>query len=128
MQIECRASNGERCRHESHRFRIGVDSTAATEFEGTETSFHESLLNAIIEHVRAGRPGKPAEGLYLQVWTTASAKWRNVQNRLTGAVMAVTHEIVPETSAVLFLWACDSVQMARDLDVVASGLARESQT
>ncbi|MCP5525378.1 MAG: hypothetical protein H7A47_01050 [Verrucomicrobiales bacterium] len=81
-----------------------------------------------MEHVAEGRPGRPDQGLFLQVWTTPTAGWRNVQNPDTGGVMAVTHEIAGQrdTAKTLFRWACNSVQMGRDLDVVASGLARES--
>jgi hypothetical protein len=42
--------------------------------------------------------------------------------------MAVTREIVGqhETAQTLFLWACKAVQMARDIDTLANGLAEQA--
>ena len=41
--------------------------------------------------------------------------------------MGVNHQIVGqhETAATLFFWACNAVQMARDIDTLGDGLARE---
>lgn len=128
MQIEIADKNGSRCAEECHRFRIGVDDREATEFRAAADDFAEALTNALLDHVTAGRAGKPAAGLWLQVWTTPTAKWRNVQNPATGGVMAVTHQIAgaAASAATLFDWSCNSVQMARDLDVLSGGLAREA--
>lgn len=128
MNIECNAANGSRCSNKRHRFRIGVDDREATEFDAIESEFPDALTNAIVDHVAARRAGMPADGLFLQVWTTPTAQWRNVQNPKTGGVMAVTNRIAGqrETAAQLFLWACNSVQMCRDMDVLAGGLAREA--
>ena len=128
MNIECTSTTGSRCSNERHKFRIGVDDREATEFASNESEFPDALTNAIVDHVAARRTGTPAAGLFLQVWTTPTAQWRNVQNPKTGGVMAVTHAIAgqPDTAAQLFLWACNSVQMARDMDVLTSGLAREA--
>ena len=128
MNIECTSTNGSRCSNERHTFRIGVDDREATAFTSSESEFPDALTNAIIDHVAARRAGTPAAGLFLQVWTGPTAKWRNVQNTATGGVMAVTHQIAGqrETATQLFLWACNSVQMARDMDVLAGGLAREA--
>ncbi len=128
MEIKTTSSNGSRCQHERHKFRIGVDSDDATEFDAIKAEFLDRLTNAIVDHVAAHRAGMPAAGLFLQVWTTNSGTWRNVQNPVTGGVMAVTHRIVGqvETAARLFEWACNSVQMCRDLDVLTDGLAREA--
>lgn len=129
MNIECTATNGPRCAGESHRFRIGVDSRQVTEFATTAAQFRDALTNAVIDHVSAKRPGHPAAGLYLQVWCgDGGCGWRNVQNPASGGVMAVTHLTPgnPETCDALFMWACNSVQMARDIDVIVGGLAREA--
>lgn len=125
MKLYAIATNGERCSGETHRFRIGLDDREATEFVAGRLQFCERLTDAIIDHGAAKREGKPAAGLLLQVWTTPSAKWRNVQNPVTGGCMAVTHEIAGQknTCEQLFLWACNSVQMARDLEIMVAGIA-----
>ena len=122
MNIEIQATNGARCANERHRFRIGADSSQATEFEASAAEFPDHLTNAMLDHGLAKRPG--GYWHYLQVWA-GIAKWRNVQNPRTGGVIAITHDIVskPETAATLFQWACNSVQMARDIKTLTSGLA-----
>ena len=126
MEISVEAHMGERCLNERHRFRIGIDATAATEFVAGKDTFLEQLTNALLDHGFAGHSDKTF--LFLQVWTTDSAQWRNVQNPKSGGVMAINHEIVGqhETAQTLFLWACDSVQMARDIDTLANGLAGQA--
>jgi hypothetical protein len=124
MEISVSAM-GERCLNERHLFRIGVDSTAATEFLADKGDFLSHLTNALLDHGLAGRPGEVS--VFIQVWAGETAKWRNVQNPKTGGVMAISHEIIGqrETAATLFLWACNAVQIARDIDTLADGLARE---
>jgi hypothetical protein len=125
MEISVSANMGERCFNERHLFRIGNDSTDVIEFSADKNDFLSQITNALLDHDLADR--RASTSVFLQVWTTDSAKWRNVQNPKSGGVLAVTHEIVGqhETAAQLFLWACHSVQMARDIDTMSDGLARE---
>jgi hypothetical protein len=126
MEISITAKNGERCRGERHRFRIGVDSRCSTEFTAGESDILDRLTDAIVDHGAAKRAGYRGT-LYLQV-DTGAAGWRNVQNPRTGGVMGVNPSIVGqcETAETLFLWACNAVQMSRDIDVLASGLSRQA--
>ncbi len=103
-----------------------MDARAATEFTAGEDDFLSALENAMIDHVQSGRPGKPASGLAIQVWTTRGAGWRNFHNPTSGNIMGVTHEIAGqrESAAKLFRWACNAVQMARDIDSIGHGLAQ----
>ena len=76
MEVSVSANMGERCSREQHRFRVGVDSSAATEFVAGKDTFLEQLTNALLDHGLAGRPGKTS--LFLQVWTGTASKWRNL--------------------------------------------------
>jgi hypothetical protein len=84
------------------------------------------VSDAVLRHGAGRKPGIPGNGLFLQVFTTAG--WRNVQNPKTGGVMAVTNMIVGQTQTALqlFDWACNSVQMARDLKFLASCMASDA--
>lgn len=128
MNIECTATNGVRCSRERHTFRIGVAADQSTQFTAMQSEFHAALVDALIDHGVNRRPSGP-NGLYLQVVCGESnMRWSNCQNPKTGGVIAVQLSIVdhPETSAELFLWCCNSVQMGRDLAILADGLARAS--
>jgi hypothetical protein len=128
MEIGITTSNGERCRNERHRFRVGVDDRDTTEFSANESEFCEALTNAIVEHGVSKRIGWNAGYLRLQVWTEAAHPWYNCPNPRTGGVVAVTRSIAcqPETAATLFLWCCNAVQMAREINVLERYLAAEA--
>ncbi len=132
MEISIHSQNGERCRNERHQFRIGIDDRDVTEFSATEHEFPEALTNAILDHGANKRAGWNGVCLHLQVLTerskSKSSSWCNCQNPKTGGVVAVTPKIAGqnETAQTLFLWCCNSVQMVRDIGVLASGLAREA--
>lgn len=117
--------DGKNCGHETHRFRVGVDSREATEFTSARTQFPSALANAILEHVATGRKGSPASGLMLQV-LCGCAGWRNCQNPKSGGVMAVTHEVAGEreVAMTLFDWCCRSVDMSRKIEVIADSLSQ----
>ena len=93
----------------------------------------DRLTDAFIDHGAAKKPGAGGP-LYLQVCVGKAERdfgaldWVNVQNPRTGGVMAVTSNIVgqEETATTLFLWACNAVQMSRDIATLASGLSREA--
>lgn len=128
-ELKAKATNGDRCLGELHRFRIGVDATAPTEFSARLETFRDAITNALIEHVEKRRPGKLSSGLYLQVGTgPGGARWVNVENPETGGVMAITHMVAGQTGTceTLFRWACNAVQMSRDIEVIAGGLATNS--
>jgi hypothetical protein len=63
--------------------------------------------------------------VFPQVWTIA--KWRNIQRTESGNVVAIYFNVAaqPDTSAEIYRLACNSVQMARDIDQIAGGLAGE---
>lgn len=124
MEISIGATNGERCVHETHLFRIGVDSKSVTEFQSNLSTFHDNLVNALIEHKKHSR--KCNGYLYLQV--KSGFQFVNVQNQKTGGVMAITNEIAGqhETAITLFKWACNSVQMGGDIEILADGLAKDA--
>jgi len=130
MNLTATATNGERLKGERLKFRIGVDDREATEFTANDTEFHSRLCDALIEH---GASRKKTDGgkrpyVFPQVWTTDSAKWRNIQRCESGNVVAIYFDVSaqPETSAEIYRLACNSVQMARDCDQIAAGLAGES--
>lgn len=129
MHLTATANNGERCYGERHRFRIGVDDREATEFSATATDFHALLCDALIAHGASGRKtdGGLRRYVFLQVLASASARWRNVQNAASGAVVALYFDVAQheESGAELYRLACNSVQMARDIDSIAGGLAGE---
>lgn len=132
MKIECSATNGNRCRHERHRFRIGIDASNATYFDAIESDFHDRLVDAMIDHIQQKRPGDPSRELVnIQVWCAIpdhnkGGLWSNFTNPKTGAIMGVRTDVTGnhDVCQTLFLWACHAVQMSRDLRVLSSGLAR----
>lgn len=131
MEIGINANNGERCRNERHTFRIGVDDREATEFNATEDEFYGAIINALIEHGEKKRMGWNNGHLHLQVLTSRVGEkpdWRNCQNPKRGGVVAITPQIAgqPQTAVTLFRWCCNSVQMGRDIDTLADGIAREA--
>ena len=133
MELSTTATHGDRCRHERHRFRIGIDKRYSTEFTAGEADMLERVTDAIVDH-GAGKKKGYGGPLYLQVCVGDAKRdfgaldWVNVQNPKTGGVMAVNPSIVGqrETAETLFLWACNAVQMSRDIEVLASGLSREA--
>src|SRR4030095_5495166 len=78
MELQIKATNGSRCSHEEHHFRIGSTADHATEFRARSGTMLDHLVDAIIDHRRPDSP------LYLQVWCGPSARWRNVRNPATG--------------------------------------------
>lgn len=128
MDLSATAKNGARCYGERFRFRIGVDDREATEFVANDREFHARLCDALIEHGAASRKTEGSRPyVYPQVWTTPGGRWRNVQRRESGNVVAVYFDIAahPESSAEIYRLACDSVQMMRDCEQIAVGLAGE---
>jgi hypothetical protein len=116
----CSANRGYVCEHETHLFRIGREIPDAIEFRAELDKFYGKLEGAIIQHgIQHGK----SNHLNIQVMTDAS--WRQIQNPETGAVMAITPEIAGQmkTANRLFCWACNSVQMARDLTMMADNIA-----
>lgn len=130
MNLSATATNGERCYGARLKFRIGVDDREVTEFVANDNEFHARLCDALIEHGAAGRKTHGGKRPYLfpQVWTTASAKWRNIQRPESGNVVALYFDVAgqTETTAEIYRLACNSVQMARDCDQIAGGLAGEA--
>lgn len=124
-QIRISATNGERCHNETHRFRIGNEVPDAEYFQASSNTFAAELESAIIRH--GLRHGKRSHW-NIQVRGRESEResdWRQIQNPDTGGVIAVTAEIAhaPDTAAILFEWACNTVQMMRDIHSLADGLA-----
>jgi hypothetical protein len=124
-QIRISATNGERCSNETHRFRIGNEVTDAEYFQASAGTFASELESAIIRH---GVKHGARSHWNIQVRGRESERkndWRQIQNPDTGGVMAVTAQIAyaPDTSATLFEWACNTVQMMRDIHSLADGLA-----
>lgn len=130
MNLTATSTNGERCYGERLKFRIGVDDREATEFTANDTEFHARLCDALIEHGASRRKTEGGKFPYVfpQVWTTRSAKWRNIQRRESGNVVAIYFAVAAqsETTAEIYRLACDSVQMARDCEQIAGGLAAEA--
>lgn len=127
MNLSTAATNGARCYGERLKFRIGVDATAATEFFAADGDFHAALCDALIAHGVAGRKTEGGS-VFVQVWASPSARWRNIQREGSGNVIALRFGVAnhPETSAEIYRLACNSVQMARDCDSIASGLGGEA--
>jgi hypothetical protein len=116
----CTANRGYVCEHETHLFRIGREIPDSIEFRAELDNFYGKLEGAIIQHgIQHGK----SNHLNIQVMTDAS--WRQIQNPETGGVMAITPEIAGQTDTAnqLFCWACNSVQMARDLTMMADNIA-----
>ncbi len=94
MNISAQATNGDRCYGERLKFRIGVDDRETTEFVANDSEFHTRICDALIEH---GSKNRKTEGVrknvFPQVWTTESAKWRNIQRRESGNVIAVHFDV-----------------------------------
>jgi hypothetical protein len=90
------------------RFRIWLDQTQATEFTAGAADFFDALVEAMLEHLRARRPGSPTLGLWFEVWTTPIAQWRAIANPGTGSVQMVSHHTLESTRTTdnLFAWAC----------------------
>jgi hypothetical protein len=116
----CIANRGSVCEHETHLFRVGRETPDAIEFRAGLTDFYTKLEEAIIQH---GMLHGKSPHLNIQIITEAS--WRQIQNSETGGVMAITPEIAGQikTANQLFCWACNSVQMARDLTMMADNIA-----
>jgi len=116
----CTANRGYVCEHETHLFRVGRETTDALEFRAALDNFYEKLEGAIIQH---GMHHGKSTHLNIQIMTEAS--WRQIQNPETGGVMTITPEIAGqiETANRLFCWACNSVQMARDITMMADNIA-----
>lgn len=119
------AENGDACQSEQHLFRIGNEVPDAIEFRARREEFRNALADALLDHART----HGARSYYnIQVMTEGS--WRQIQNPKTGGVMAVTLDIAGEknTCRTMFDWACNSVQMARDLCALADDMAKKSVT
>ena len=123
--IEIAATNGDRCYGQKHQFRIGHQVTDAVGFHADNLTFADRLEAALIEHgQRHGKRShwniqvRPAE-------QAAEHAWRAIQNPATGGVMAITADIptAPDTAATLYRWACNTVQMWRDIEALADAMA-----
>lgn len=129
-ELSASATNGERCHGQRFRFRIGVDDREATEFQADDREFHARLCDALIEHGSVGRKTDGASRyVFIQVWTTPAAQWRNIQRRDSGNVVAIYFDVAQheESTNEIYRLACDSVQMARDCDSIARGLSEDSK-
>jgi hypothetical protein len=131
-QIHLSATNGTRCKKERHHFRIGLDVREATEFSANENDFFPTLLNAIIDHGFIGKrwASGPKTYAFLQVhcgsYPTGKQNWGNIQNPATGNVVAITPKITVAEASVIFEWACNAVQMTRDIESIVHGLTQLS--
>ncbi len=123
--IEITANNGDRCYGQEHQFRIGNEVPDAVEFLADNRTFADRVEGAIIEHgICHGKHRywniqvRPAE-------EKSESAWRQIQNPSTGGVMAITGDLPqsPDTAEALYRWACNTVQMSRDIQALADGLA-----
>jgi hypothetical protein len=117
------ADRGAWVAHEKHAFRIGNEIPDSVEFRAKRDEFPHQLADAIIEHAAHNSPLK-----FYNIQVLTLAGWRNIQNPATGGVMAVTHQIAGEREScvTIFDWACNAVQMVRDLDELSAKIASES--
>ncbi len=123
--IEISANRGERCYGEEHQFRIGNEVPDAVEFRADNQTFADRLEAAIITH---GRLHGKRQFWNIQVRPaeqTVEHAWRAIQNPDSGGVMAITSDIptATDTAAILYRWACNTVQMWRDIEAFADGMA-----
>lgn len=123
--IEISSNRGERCYGQEHSFRIGHEVADAVEFRADNLTFADRLEAALIDHGQ--RHGKRAFW-NIQVRPSEQSDthaWRAIQNPDSGGVMAITSAIptAPETAATLYKWACNTVQMWRDIEAFADGMA-----
>lgn len=124
-QIHIQATNGERCFGETHQFRLGAEVPDSIGFRANDRTFHAELEAALIRHGKR-HGARPYWNLQVRgAECTAEYEWRNIQNPATGGVMAITAEVAgaEETIATLYKWACNTVQMLRDIHALADGMA-----
>lgn len=114
------ANRGYVCEHEIHLFRIGREVPDSIEFKSALGNFYKQLESSIIQH---GLANGKSNHFNIQIMTDGS--WRQIQHPESGNVMVITPEIAGqrETAEQLFRWACNSVQMARDLSMMCDNLS-----
>jgi hypothetical protein len=123
-KISASQTNGHRCIHEIHRFRIGVDDRETTEFTASLNTYYDAILNALIDHAMANKKGS---GKLMQIQVlcdTRANDWSNFINPSTGSIIGAGVQITPELAKKHFEWACNAVQMGRDIVSLSSGLAK----
>jgi hypothetical protein len=143
MEISITATNGSRCHNETHKFRLHSEGEPPTVFVAHSENFLEKLTDAVLTHnlaLQAAENAKPIGKRWPHKFVAPALKfnvmvgkrpngeedWVWVQNPRTGGAMGVYPNIVgqKQSADALFMWACNAVQMNRDILVLSEGLAK----